>query len=497
MPQENSKVYGPAEMKCEYSLMITVIRSAVSEMKEGNSANYEQLVRSLNQYSKGIVDIKKLRVWIMAFAHNAFHLDECCVDLIDVIFNLNWAEHDNNLALAYIMFLSSLISSHPSLYKSRILQMLVQKFAFRPDETGRIPNHLEKINGRVHTAVKSIIKIIPNSVDELYKLVVQEFPHKTEPLYVQVTYLKNLLQLLDYINELQFDVLQLIFSRLIQIDVQGKLKDIKDLEDSIPEYNISLYGDGNNPDSLNSETYQKLSTIQTNKGQEEIYKILMNIFEKQILCTCKSRYVQFIIFWYISLDGSFSRRFITLILRKALGEQESEIIKLAATQYLASFAARAKFLGKQELHQMFHIIGNWVEGYISKYKISIAYKQAKQNKHFYSVLTAIIYVFCYRWKDLTNKNGWCKESDWVKTILNSKFKPLEMCTRSIVEVFIYIANKVKFLQCSTDCGTHHDDDEEEESLWEVSTFFPFDPFGLKTSQHYLNDIYIHWEGFPE
>ncbi|CAJ0823045.1 10528_t:CDS:2 [Entrophospora sp. SA101] len=461
MPQENSKVYGPAEMKCEYSLMITVIRSAVSEMKEGNSANYEQLVRSLNQYSKGIVDIKKLRVWIMAFAHNAFHLDECCVDLIDVIFNLNWAEHDNNLALAYIMFLSSLISSHPSLYKSRILQMLVQKFAFRPDETGRIPNHLEKINGRVHTAVKSIIKIIPNSVDELYKLVVQEFPHKTEPLYVQVTYLKNLLQLLDYINELQFDVLQLIFSRLIQIDVQGKLKDIKDLEDSIPEYNISLYGDGNNPDSLNSETYQKLSTIQTNKGQEEIYKILMNIFEKQILCT-------------------------------SLGEQESEIIKLAATQYLASFAARAKFLGKQELHQMFHIIGNWVEGYISKYKISIAYKQAKQNKHFYSVLTAIIYVFCYRWKDLTNKNGWCKESDWVKTILNSKFKPLEMCTRSIVEVFIYIANK-----CSTDCGTHHDDDEEEESLWEVSTFFPFDPFGLKTSQHYLNDIYIHWEGFPE
>ncbi|CAH1755759.1 584_t:CDS:2 [Entrophospora sp. SA101] len=456
MPQENSKVYGPAEMKCEYSLMITVIRSAVSEMKEGNSANYEQLVRSLNQYSKGIVDIKKLRVWIMAFAHNAFHLDECCVDLIDVIFNLNWAEHDNNLALAYIMFLSSLISSHPSLYKSRILQMLVQKFAFRPDETGRIPNHLEKINGRVHTAVKSIIKIIPNSVDELYKLVVQEFPHKTEPLYVQVTYLKNLLQLLDYINELQFDVLQLIFSRLIQIDVQGKLKDIKDLEDSIPEYNISLYGDGNNPDSLNSETYQKLSTIQTNVS-----------------------------------------RFITLILRKALGEQESEIIKLAATQYLASFAARAKFLGKQELHQMFHIIGNWVEGYISKYKISIAYKQAKQNKHFYSVLTAIIYVFCYRWKDLTNKNGWCKESDWVKTILNSKFKPLEMCTRSIVEVFIYIANKVKFLQCSTDCGTHHDDDEEEESLWEVSTFFPFDPFGLKTSQHYLNDIYIHWEGFPE
>ncbi|CAJ0625815.1 8907_t:CDS:2 [Entrophospora sp. SA101] len=214
----------------------------------------------------------------------------------------------------------------------------------------------------------------------------------------------------------------------------------------------------------------------TKKGQEEIYKILMNIFEKQILCTCKSRYVQFIIFWYISLDGSFSRRFITLILRKALGEQESEIIKLAATQYLASFAARAKFLGKQELHQMFHIIGNWVEGYISKYKISIAYKQAKQNKHFYSVLTAIIYVFCYRWKDLTNKNGWCKESDWVKTILNSKFKPLE---------------------CSTDCGTHHDDDEEEESLWEVSTFFPFDPFGLKTSQHYLNDIYIHWEGFPE
>ena len=64
-----------------------------------------------------------------------------------------------------------------------------------------------------------------------------------------------------------------------------------------------------------------------------------------------------------------------------------------------------------------------------------------------------------------------------------------MCTHSIVEVFVYITNKVRFLQCNIDCETHHS--KEEESLWETSTFFPFDPFGLKTSQHYLNDKYIH------
>nr|CAG8461358.1 4565_t:CDS:2 [Entrophospora candida] len=565
MQQENLKFYGPTEMKNEYSLMITVIRSAISEMKKkGYNDNYNQLIKSLKEYSKGIVDIKKLRVWIMAFAHNAFHLDERCTDLIDVIFNLNWTEHDNNLALAYIMFLSNLISSNPSLYQNRVLQMLVQKFAFR-----RIPNNLEKINGRVHTAVKSIIKITPNSVDLLYKLIVEEFPHKAEPLYVHITYLKNLLQLLEYTNKLQSDVLQLIFSQLIQIDteIQGKFNDIKDLEDSIPQYNISLYGDGNNSDSLNSMVYQKLSTIQTNllsssqshqnndvnyndfnmltgyddesdgdnmdntsqmvtildikdllekldcmmkllfdylswcyknttkKGQEEIYRVLMNVFEKRILHTCKSRYVQFIIFWYVSLDYSFSRRYLTLILRKTFGEQESEIIRFSATQYLASFAARAKFLKKQELRQIFHIVGSWIERYICKYKVSVADKQAKQNKHFYSVLTDIMYIFCYRWSDLANKNGWCKETDWIKTILNSNFKPLEMCAQSIVEVFIYITNKVNFLQCNANYRIRHD--EEEESLWEMSKFFPFDPFGLKTSQHYLNDIYIHWEGFSE
>lgn len=70
-----------------------------------------------------------------------------------------------------------------------------------------------------------------------------------------------------------------------------------------------------------------------------------------------------------------------------------------------------------------------------------------------------------------------------------------MCAQSIVEVFIHITNKVNFLQCSMDYVIRHD--EEEESLWEMSNFFPFDPFGLKTSQNYLNDIYIYWEGFPE
>ncbi|CAJ0748343.1 12153_t:CDS:2, partial [Entrophospora sp. SA101] len=348
-----------------------------------------------------------------------------------------------------------------------------------------------------------IIKITPNSVDLLYKLIVEEFPHKAEPLYVHITYLKNLLQLLEYTNKLQSDVLQLIFSQLIQIDteIQGKFNDIKDLEDSIPQYDISLYGDGNNSDSLNSMVYQKLSTIQTDllSSSQSHQNNDVNYNDFNMLTGYDDE-----------SDGDNmdnTSQMVTILDIKDLLEKldcmmkllfdylKSEIIRFSATQYLASFAARAKFLKKQELRQIFHIVGSWIERYICKYKVSVAHKQAKQNKHFYSVLTGIMYIFCYRWSDLANKNGWCKETDWIKTILNSNFKPLEMCAQSIVEVFIYITNKVNFLQCNANYGIRHD--EEEESLWEMSKFFPFDPFGLKTSQHYLNDIYIHWEGFSE
>src|SRR5947199_4826451 len=77
---------------------------------------------------------------------------------------------------------------------------------------------MEKIHGKVHYAIKSLLPSISQD-KELFHILYREFPHKRESLGAYIVYVKNLLQLIEYTPSLQHKILTLIFERMIELDV--------------------------------------------------------------------------------------------------------------------------------------------------------------------------------------------------------------------------------------------------------------------------------------
>lgn len=72
---------------------------------------------------------------------------------------------------------------------------------------------------RVHQVLKYILDLIPTGPTSLFPLLAGEFPHKREPISTHITYVKNILRVLDYAPVLRAQVLGVIIDRIIQIDV--------------------------------------------------------------------------------------------------------------------------------------------------------------------------------------------------------------------------------------------------------------------------------------
>lgn len=87
------------------------------------------------------------------------------------------------------------------------------------DKNGTIPDDLESIHGRIHYALKNVLPVVPSGEEELIKILSRNFPYKNDSLVVHITYLKNVLQMLEYLPSLQSQVLEIIFERLTDLDV--------------------------------------------------------------------------------------------------------------------------------------------------------------------------------------------------------------------------------------------------------------------------------------
>lgn len=74
-----------------------------------------------------------------------------------------------------------------------------------------------------------------------------------------------------------------------------------------------------------------------------LHTALLDVFEKRLLVAHRSKFVQFVVFWFASRQLSFGYDLSGRLLAKALGK-EAPIIRQSAVMYLASFVSRANFL---------------------------------------------------------------------------------------------------------------------------------------------------------
>lgn len=173
---------------------------------------------------------------------------------------------------------------------------------------------------------------------------------------------------------------------------------------------------------------------------------LLSIFDRIILRTFKSRYTQFLVFWFSSLDPEFSDLFQGMLVSKALLEEDQPAVtRAAAASYIASFVSRAVFVDRDSTRQVVVCLCNFLNSRLDILD-TVTQNGATLPGHahhniFYAVTQAIFLIFCFRWRDLVQdqeeldelagnvdgaRSKWMPELAVLKRAVQSELNPLKV-----------------------------------------------------------------------
>ncbi|KAI0278642.1 RNA polymerase I-specific transcription initiation factor RRN3-domain-containing protein [Russula aff. rugulosa BPL654] len=267
------------------------------------------------------------------------------------------------------------------------------------------------------------------------------------------------------------------------------------------------------------------------------FHTLLVVFTRTILCTFKSRYTQFLLFWFASRDATFADLFLGELVAHALLEPtESEIARAAAASYVASFVSRAKFIGANEARDTVRVLSRFLEHDVDAYESSDS--DVAPPSVFYAVTQAIFLIFCFRWRDLVegddNDDAEGDERQQEQDTLVGPPKRMWMTELNIVQrvvacpsnhsrfprpFFIYALVDIADLTLVLlrECGFMYvfpllnapppttartewqrvvlpgsGSSNSINALSELTSFFPFDPYKLPRSSSYIEPIYREW-----
>ena len=179
---------------------------------------------------------------------------------------------------------------------------------------------------------------------------------------------------------------------------------------------------------------------------------LLSIFDKVVLRTLKSKCIQFLVFWYTSLDAQYLDVFQGMLISKAFIELDTPmVIRVAATSYIASFVSRANFVSKTHTRHIVHLFRQHLEDQLDACEMEGSVRpSASQYTTFYSVAQALFLIFCFRWRDLVDAEGdrdeevvgfsiskkkWIQDLDIISRIVNSVLNPLKVCIPLVIMFF--------------------------------------------------------------
>ncbi|CAO1625002.1 unnamed protein product [Parajaminaea phylloscopi] len=175
-------------------------------------------------------------------------------------------------------------------------------------------------------------------------------------------------------------------------------------------------------------------------SRQSLFQHLLHLFSRSILPTFKCRHVQFLLFWYCSLESDFADYFLGLLIHKAIYSSPSDdqpnvlaeekrtwgprgdpmVLRQAAASYVASFVSRAKYITPQYTRTVVFNLCSFLEAHIDEYSNAIRSVQeyglnsvdeatgrlasappgSDEHAIFYAVAQAVFYIFCFRWQDL-------------------------------------------------------------------------------------------------
>lgn len=513
-----------------------------------------------------------LKHHLLGLLSHVASLDRNCSGLVNAVINSEWLGRDESYVKLFIRFLGNLAAAQGT-YLGAVLKMLAAKLAGVSRGTGRLPNYsavrAPEIYTRVHMALRYVMRLIPAGSGTLSPILSQQFPFETDPAKSYIAYTRNLIQIIDYAPELQSDILSLITERLVKVDVQIQ-SDLEDFEDELEDDLLGV-ADGDeeidddddasvtseDSDDENRRTEEMKENIRKVDGiidilfeyytptftsgsvddKENTLDLLLSHFQTIILPTYRSRHSQFLLFHFSQSSPVLVDRFASACVQLIFNKLQPGILRQSAAAYLASFVARGAHIPGEVIRDVFDLLIVHLNNLRMDYEADCRGPDLRRYGPFYSTAQALLYIFCFRWRDLTTAaiEGDSPQQveelepsqiafpptikEFLHRAIYSRLNPLKICSPSIVTEFARIAHHFQLLyvfplietnkrlrvtafrSISTLSNPGFSQVEREIRAgdhlgYQLDAYFPFDPYSLPRSRRWLEGDYVEWRGVP-
>ncbi|PIA46584.1 hypothetical protein AQUCO_01500255v1 [Aquilegia coerulea] len=522
------------------SEMVRFLRNALQEVGEtefeSSTHHYSDLVAVFgNQDGRDTDHVALLVASSRALSRAVTYIDiDRHNSLLSNIFRMSIWNFGENVMDALIDLIKALAASSGK-YVEDCLEMLVRNFKPPQNLLNFVsqPHGIakkEKVQDRVHKALKDIAELMPVSLLYLNGIVVQrmprmssknDFPRKIkDDLQLSEIYVESMLKLeRGVLGRFMGNVmLSAVVYRLVELDVEiewdeilqdDPSKGIFDMEiedtDEAADYNddgevMGADAFADRLDSLMVLTCEHIKSRADEGHLHEVFDTLLLSFKKSILDTHKSKFAQFVMFYACSLDPErCGVRFAVTLADTFVRAGESPTTRMSAVAYLASYLSRARFLPSTLVVSMLKRLVDWCAKYYCKFQ-DVEEENINPHVHrvFYSGCQAVMYVLCYRMRmmvDVPHLKSLLLDMP-LESIFRNSLDPLKVCLPSIVNEFLRQAKAARLFTVSEKFFFNDllesDLSKTYGGIERLDTFFPFDPCLLRNCDSFIRPHFLYW-----
>jgi len=566
------------------------LRRAIERHLSHDHESYES-IRSLFTTAPEkdrVASSKILRYHIQALETNVTRLRKECGSLVQSVVSSEWVGRDDIYVATFVRFLGSLAVAQGG-YLNTIMSMLVDLLG--PEKTRRIPYckvvRQPKIHRRVLETIRYITQLVPLASTTLAQRLSAKLDFEFRKADERMTYVQSFMQLIQYTPEVTSEILTSILRQLIkldaaiQIDLDGEDDDMEDdilqhmsssqtlayserrrlsqtstsdedeyaspsedsesedeeVEDEATARHKKIQEDVRQVDMIMDmlfEYYAELTSTPNLEARDNAVEQLIAQFNNLILPTYRSRHPQFLIFHFAQADPTRVDRFVTNCISILLDQKYSPVVRHAAAAYFSGFVGRGKNVSPALVHDCLDLLCDQLDDQRQRHEPTCLNPDLKKYGDFYAMFQAVMYIFCFRWKELdVNYLSDGEDSDFedsedrpyelpyemkskLQAAIYSRLNPLRVCTPEIVDQFAKITHalglfflypkidenkRVRVATSWRSIGNLDINAPDRDMSWVgengmLEGYFPYDPYHLPISKHWIESDYVQWQGIP-
>ena len=527
------------------------VQNSIHSFLDGNDKDLNRLSCLLRDPE---ISDEDLVICLAGLRQSVALIGKRCEFLVGVILRVSWMTRTSAVIAEYQALITALVSVQ-TVYLKSCLRMIVTNFmpVELSNDGAKSGLDLEDITPEhvhLHTLLKSLLKVVPMCPLILLPLMSSCFPYLTRDTCAQISYVKNLLLVTEYLPTERVKILELVLDGFANLDVRCPRHVIQESEEDQDEAidgedsgmfameeddcgqvvpstegahlptlssssdNIPMaHKEANKLDLLMFVLFEFIDkTCQLDKKVlpdkcRKLFRELMICFEKIILPTHASCHIQFVMFYICSKMPELSEHFLDLLWKKVQDLNSQPIYRQAAVGYISSFLARAKYVPVRIVKTSLGVMVAWLHRYISQAHSTSMQADVQHHGCFFSVCQAVFYLFAFRHKQLLQmpQGNEFFLSLKLQSIVTCRLNPLRVCLPQVAQRFASITRLHQLAFCDTiieknkrntlpvegeTAGVH----SHLTRLNPLDSFFPFDPYVLSKSSQYIHPLFEEYDG---